>query len=73
MDNASALTASVSDYRRLSETREVVVKRSDLPLHCPMDTSALWCAHPEVYLALEPVNGATVRCPYCGTLYRLLG
>jgi uncharacterized Zn-finger protein len=63
---------SVADYKRLGESREVVVKRQDLPLHCPTDETALWCAHPRVFLAIDTSADKTVRCPYCGTLYRLI-
>jgi uncharacterized Zn-finger protein len=63
---------SVADYKRLGESREVVVKRQDLPLHCPTDETALWCAHPRVFLAIDTSADKTARCPYCGTLYRLI-
>lgn len=63
---------SVADYKRLGDAREVVVKRQDLPLHCPMDETALWCSHPRVFLAIDTSADKTARCPYCGTLYRLL-
>lgn len=63
---------SLADYKRLGEAREVVVKRQDLPLHCPMDETALWCSHPRVFLAVDTSADKTARCPYCGTLYRLL-
>ncbi|HPE61464.1 MAG TPA: zinc-finger domain-containing protein [Thiolinea sp.] len=62
----------LKDYQRLNDTREVVISRKDLPLHCPMDNRAAWCAHPRVFLAIEASADHTVRCPYCGTLYRLL-
>lgn len=62
---------SIADYKRLGETREVVVKKQDLPLHCPTDESALWCSHPRVFLAIEDSADKAARCPYCGTLYRL--
>lgn len=68
----SATAPSIADYKRLGETREVVVKREDLPLHCPVDESALWCSHPRVFLAIEGSTDKTARCPYCGTLYRLI-
>ena len=63
---------NIVDYQRLNTTREVVVKRADLPLHCPMDATALWCSHPRVSLAIEGAEDKTARCPYCGTLYRLI-
>ncbi len=46
-----------------------VVEACDLPLHCPMPKDTLWNAHPRVYLRLQ--EAGEVRCPYCGTLYRL--
>ena len=60
-----------ADYKKLNITNEVTISRSDLPLHCPTNVSALWCAHPKVYLAIEKTKDGTARCPYCGTLYRL--
>lgn len=63
---------SVADYKRLSDTREIVIKAQDLPLHCPTDETALWCAHPRVFLPIEDSADKTARCPYCGTLYRLI-
>ena len=60
-----------ADYKKLNITNEVIISRSDLPLHCPTNVSALWCAHPMVYLAIEHSKDGSVRCPYCGTLYRL--
>ena len=65
-------TPDIRDYASLSSSREVVVKRQALPLHCPTEDSALWCGHPRVFLAIEASADNTVRCPYCGTLYRLL-
>ncbi len=61
-----------ADYKKLSITNEVKVSRSDLPLHCPMNESALWCAHPKVFLAIEDTKDKSSRCPYCGTLYLLV-
>lgn len=63
---------SITDYKRLNDTREVVVKRQDLPLVCPSDANALWCSHPRTSLAIERSPDKTARCPYCGTLYRLI-
>ena len=51
--------------------KKQTVRRVDLPLSCPTDAMALWNAHPKVYLAIEDTKDGTVRCPYCGTLYRL--
>ncbi|MGZ5072826.1 MAG: zinc-finger domain-containing protein [Usitatibacter sp.] len=49
----------------------VEVTAADLPLHCPLPSQKLWNTHPRVYLPIEATREA--RCPYCGTLYRLVG
>lgn len=36
---------------------------------CPNPKMTLWSHHPKVYL--DVVTSAEVKCPYCGTLYRL--
>lgn len=46
-----------------TETR-YEVRRSDLPLSCPMPDMALWNSHPKVYLPIEDKGYA--KCPYCG-------
>lgn len=61
----------VADYKKLNITNEVIVTRKELPLHCPTNTSALWCSHPKIFLAIEDSKNGTARCPYCSTLYRL--
>lgn len=45
------------------------VRRSDLPLSCPMPGMYLWNSHPRVYLAIEESGEA--MCPYCGAQYFL--
>ena len=62
----------LKDYKSLNETREVVISVKDLPLHCPTHENALWCGHPKVFLPIETAENKTYRCPYCGTLYRLV-
>ncbi len=64
-------TDKEADYKKLNITNEVTITRADLPLHCPVNNSALWCAHPKVFLAIETSKSRTARCPYCGTLYKL--
>lgn len=59
------------DYEAMNTIKEVLVKRSQLPLSCPMDTAAVWCSHPRVSLPLEAAGKEGLRCSYCGTLYRL--
>jgi len=48
---------------------EFSVTLADLPLSCPMPGSALWNAHPRVYLPIEQTGAA--QCPYCGARYVL--
>ena len=42
---------------------------ADLPAHCPNKLMPLWSSHPKVYLDLA--HNEEVKCPYCGTKYRL--
>lgn len=49
---------------------EYEVKRSQLPLSCPMPEHKLWNSHPRVYLPIEKTGEAT--CPYCSAHYRLV-
>lgn len=64
-------TDKLADYKKLNITNEVTITRKELPLHCPTNTTALWCSHPKVFLAIESSKNGTARCPYCGTLYHL--
>jgi uncharacterized Zn-finger protein len=43
----------------------IEVAAGDLPLHCPMPRTPVWCYHPRVFLDA----GGEVLCPYCGTKY----
>jgi uncharacterized Zn-finger protein len=45
------------------------VKRSDLPLSCPLPEDEVWNMHPRVYLPIEKTGDAV--CPYCGAKYQL--
>jgi uncharacterized Zn-finger protein len=45
------------------------VRRSDLPLSCPMPGMYLWNSHPKVYLPIEATGEA--KCAYCGAEYQL--
>jgi uncharacterized Zn-finger protein len=45
------------------------VRRSDLPLSCPMPGMYLWNSHPKVFLPVEDTGEA--KCPYCGAQYHL--
>ena len=46
------------------------VRRSDLPLSCPMPGMYLWTSHPKVFLPIEETGEA--KCPYCGATYVLV-
>ncbi|MGB5326584.1 MAG: zinc-finger domain-containing protein [Gammaproteobacteria bacterium] len=49
----------------------VEVNLDELPIHCPASGSSLWNSHPQVYIPVEE-NGGEARCPYCGTMFKLL-
>jgi uncharacterized Zn-finger protein len=48
-------------------SRQVEVTESDVPLHCPMPKSPVWCMHPRVFL--DVAKAGQMLCPYCGTRY----
>lgn len=47
----------------------VEVEGKDLPVHCPNPRMPIWSSHPRVFLDIE--HTGEVKCPYCGTVYRL--
>ena len=49
----------------------IEVKADDLPIHCPLEGSSLWNSHPLVYIPVAE-NGGEAKCPYCGTMFKLL-
>ncbi len=49
------------------KSREVEVRESDLPLHCPMPDTPVWSMHPRVFL--DVAEAGEMLCPYCGTKY----
>lgn len=63
---------SVEDYDRLSQQRDLLITKEQLPLFCPSDDQATWCAHPRVFLPIEGSEQQMIRCPYCGTHYSLV-
>ncbi|MEM6511391.1 MAG: zinc-finger domain-containing protein [Pseudomonadota bacterium] len=46
------------------------VRRTNLPLSCPMPGMYLWNSHPKVYIPIEETGSA--KCPYCGAVYFFL-
>ena len=63
--------AHQGDYATPNAKSAVEVKAGDLPIHCPMDGASLWNSHPKVYIPVAE-NGGEAKCPYCGTLFKLL-
>ena len=51
--------------------QEIEVTAKDLPLHCPMPSVKLWDTHPRVFIDVAETGEA--KCPYCGTVYKLVG
>jgi len=49
--------------------KSVTIKRSDLPLYCPLPGTTLWNSHPRVFIEIESRGHAL--CPYCGTRFTL--
>ncbi len=64
--------ANQQDFNTPNAKKAVAVKAADLPVHCPVEGSSLWNSHPQVYIPVEE-NGGEARCPYCGTIFKLLG
>jgi uncharacterized Zn-finger protein len=58
------------DLKPSNTENSYTVKKSDLPLSCPMPGMQLWNSHPRVYLPVEDKGEA--QCPYCGAMYRLV-
>jgi uncharacterized Zn-finger protein len=58
-------------YNTPNAKTAVEVKTGDLPIHCPVTGSSLWNSHPMVYIPVAE-NGGEARCPYCGTIYKLV-
>lgn len=57
------------DLKTPNDQRHYRIKRSDLPLHCPLPNMSLWNSHPRVYLPIEKTGSS--RCPYCGTNFTI--
>ena len=62
---------SAPSHLNAQNQKFVEVTAADLPLHCPLPSQALWNKHPRVFLPIEMTGEA--RCPYCSTLYKLVG
>ena len=65
------MNQSPNQSQKQSNTETYVeVTAADLPLHCPTPGSSLWNSHPRVFIAVGESGEA--KCPYCGTVYRLV-
>lgn len=56
----------------MAQDSTVEVTAADLKgqaVYCPNPKMPLWSGHPRVYLDIATTG--EVRCPYCGTVYRL--
>lgn len=51
----------------MQSDQRIEVTEADLPLHCPMPRTPVWCYHPRVFLKVTGTPEA--KCPYCGTVY----
>ena len=51
-----------------NQKKMIQIKKTDLPLSCPMPDNDDWDEHPKVYLE---VDSKEVRCPYCSTVYEI--
>ncbi len=47
-----------------------IVKKADLPTHCPPIEVQKWSMHPKVFMQFDEQGEAT--CPYCGSKYQLV-
>ncbi len=64
-------TAAQTDLTESCTETSFEISESVLPVHCPMPGTSLWNSHPRVYIPLG--DGTTeAKCPYCGTLYKLV-
>ena len=64
---SAKLGTADQDLIRANAQHRYGVRRSDLPLSCPMPGMYLWNSHPKVYLPIEETGEA--KCPYCGAQY----
>jgi uncharacterized Zn-finger protein len=62
--------ASCKTGRQPNAAQKYQIKRSDLPLSCPMPGMSVWNSHPRVYLPVEKTGEA--KCGYCGAEFVLI-
>ena len=59
----------MAEQRPACTQQRYQIKRTDLPLSCPLPDMPAWNAHPRVYLPIE--DNGEARCPYCGAIFVL--
>jgi uncharacterized Zn-finger protein len=69
--DAPEMTATAMPTTQANAQTRYEVRRSDLPLSCPLPAMALWNSHPRVYLPIE-ADGGNAHCPYCGAHFVLV-
>ena len=55
----------------MAEKLTIEIGDVDLPLHCPLPGTPLWCQHPRIFLDILHTGHAV--CPYCSTHYVFKG
>ena len=65
------MSATEPAARNSNSHKHVEITATDLPLHCPLSSQALWDSHPRVFLPIG--DDGEALCPYCGTRYVLRG
>ena len=53
-----------------TDSGAVMIDGKDLPAYCPNPAMPTWSSHPRVFLDMTAEG--TAKCPYCGTVYRLI-
>ncbi|MEN1926520.1 zinc-finger domain-containing protein [Luteimonas sp. MJ293] len=65
------MTAATTSSEQANARQTYEVRRSELPLSCPLPSMAVWNSHPRVYLPIEDDGGET-SCPYCSAHFVLV-
>ncbi len=63
------MSLSIDDFQQKHVSFNIV-KKTELPAHCPPKEAQKWNMHPKVFLKFDLKGRAA--CPYCGTNYKLI-
>ncbi|BAS67842.1 MAG: zinc-finger domain-containing protein [Gammaproteobacteria bacterium] len=63
------MTIGINDFQQKNVSFSVI-KRKDLPAHCPPIEAQKWNMHPKVFMQFS--NKGEAVCPYCGSKYQLV-